>query len=144
MTRQYAFIHPRFKTLPAFAEVILGDRTMCYSLLWARVRRSSGPLLREFGSERLLLFGHVHLVAFGINEGSQRALLQPRVFRFQVEIIAVRAEKNVARQRLQDPEHPFIVSRNLWIGGVVNELVARIHVGTADDHDVVSPLCLLH
>src|SRR5437762_411604 len=101
-----------------------------------RAAGKSRPLLRKLGSESLLSFGNVILIAFGIDEGCRSARFHPRVFCFQIEIGAVRAEKNVTPQRLQLPEHPFIVSRNLRIASVVYELIARIHVRAADDHSV--------
>src|SRR5258708_4904443 len=86
--------------------------------------RQSGSLLCKLRLERLFPVGHIHLVTLRIDEGCYSVLLQPLVFPFEVEVGAVRAQKDVAGQGFQDPEHPFIVGRNPWILGVVHELIA--------------------
>lgn len=42
---------------------------------------------------------------FSVPFRQKSALLQPRVFRFKVEVTAMRAWKDIARQGFQDAEH---------------------------------------
>ena len=48
----------------------------------------------------------------------------------------MRAEKYVAWQFLKDRKATFVVRGDLWIDLVADQLVARVDVGAADDHDV--------
>ena len=48
-------------------------------------------MLCEFGLERFFLVGYILLVAFMVDEGGKTDLFQPRVFRFEIELVALRA-----------------------------------------------------
>src|SRR5262249_55164274 len=95
-------------------------------------------LLRQFRSKFLFLLRDERPVTVRIDEGLAVTLLQSGVLAVQIEVVAMRTKEDVARQRLQDAKHLLVVGGNLRIAGVVDELVAGIHVGAADDHDVVS------
>src|SRR6516165_1233190 len=53
-------------------------------------------------------------------------------------------QENVAGQRLQNQPHALVVLGNLWILPIVNQLVAWVDIGTANDHHVVGLVTLSH
>jgi hypothetical protein len=101
-------------------------------------------LLGQFGAEFLLFFSHELFIAIGIGEGVRSAGFQVRIFSFQAEVAAVGAEENIAGQGLQNVEHALVVLGDLRIGLVVDEFVAWVDIGTANDHHVVGFAALGH
>src|SRR5260370_33871008 len=101
-------------------------------------------LLMQFVAEGLLSVCHITLVAFGIDERILRGFFHPRQLLFHVVIGAMRAQKDIAGQTFQDTKHLFVILGDLRIRGVVDELVARIHVGAAydDDAEGLAAACL--
>ena len=61
----------------------------------------------------------------------------PRVLRFHVEVRAMCAEKEVARQGFENTKRALVILGDRRIPSVANQLVARIDVRTSDDHRVV-------
>src|SRR6266566_4789435 len=102
-----------------------------------RLARSCDLLLLEFRAERALPLVHVSLVALGINERISPALLQLGVFAFESVVTSVRTEEHVAGQRPEHAEHAFVIAGNRRILCIVHQLIARVHVGTANDDHVV-------
>ncbi len=87
--------------------------------------------------ERLLPFGDEVFVAGGIDEGIWGAGFQVWIFFFEAEVAAVSAKEDVAGQGVQNVKHALEVFGDLGIGLVVDELVAGVDVGAADDDYVV-------
>src|SRR5919108_4672427 len=100
-----------------------------------RPRRSLLP--RQLCSERPLPLGHVPLIALRIDECCPLTALQACVLPLEVEKAAMRAQEYVGRQGLQDAKRALVISRDLRIARVLHEAVTRIHIGTADNHDMV-------
>lgn len=71
---------------------------------WRRTRLESYLLLCQLRPESHFPLGYVPLVACRIDERSSSPFFQPRVFRLQIEVTTVRAQKNVDRQRFEDSE----------------------------------------
>src|SRR5579885_3293790 len=90
-------------------------------------------------NETLVLFGHGGPVSFGIEETILGGLFPLRKLFFHVVVAAVRAEEDVAWQLPEHAKRFLVVLGNIRILGIVHQLVSGIHVGTPDDHDVVSP-----
>ncbi len=90
----------------------------------------------EFLLECLLAIRNVGLVSRGVDEGVLIAVLPARVFIDEVEVGAVRAEENVAWQLVEDRKATLVIFGDLRIGSVANQLVARVHIWAAYDHNV--------
>jgi hypothetical protein len=94
-----------------------------------------GRLALKLGFERLLTVDDVRLVPVGIDECVEIARLPAVIFCGQAVVAAVGAEKNVAWQAFEKSKSTLVVSGNLRVGFVANQLVAFIHIRAADDDD---------
>ena len=103
-------------------------------------------LFGEFGVKFLFLFVDVFFVAVGVHERVCGPFFQAGVLFFESEVATMGAEENVAWQGPEDTPHALVVFGDLRVSGVVYELVARIHVGAAENDDVVGlgSFCDLH
>src|ERR1700736_3739347 len=81
----------------AVRELLRGDKSRSVGIAGWRRRLS-----HHFRPESLFPFGYVAPVARRIDEWCYGTFFQPRVLGLQIEVIAVRAQKNVDRQRLED------------------------------------------
>jgi len=99
-------------------------------------------LFRKLGFEGAFPVGNIFPVAAWIDERPWPLTPRTAELRFQIEVAAVRAEENVAVERFQDAERTIVVVGDLRIRRVAHEPIARVHVGAADDHDVVGPASL--
>src|ERR1700678_2622844 len=84
----------------------------------------------------LLTVGNKFGVAFGIDESVFVAMLQAIVILFQIEIAGVRAEEDVAGERLEDCELMTKVVGDVRIGWIADDFVAFDDVWAADNNDV--------
>src|SRR5437867_4488031 len=79
---------------------------------------------------------NIRFVAGGIDKWIRSARFHLFVFRFQAEIVAMRAQEQIDRQALQDLEGLHVIVRDLRIILVADEKSAGVHVGAADDHGI--------
>src|SRR5271157_28003 len=86
----------------------------------------------------LFTVSDVTLVACRIDKSVVVAALPAPVFLLQSEVAAMSAEKNVAGQALEHLKAMMVVRSDLRIGLVVHQLIAGIHIWTADDDHVES------
>jgi hypothetical protein len=106
----------------------------------------------EFGFEGLLALGDVALIAGGVNEGIGKGVWVSGLLAGghagelgqHVEVDAVRAEEDVAGKGFEGAEALLEVGGHLRILGVVDEVVAGVDVGAADDDCVQALAVFLH
>ena len=84
----------------------------------------------------MLAFGDVGFVAGGVDEGVFVAVLEALVFLVQAEVAPVGAEEYVAGKLAKDLELMAVVIGDLRVRFVVDEFVAGVDIGAADDDDV--------
>src|SRR4051794_36799401 len=97
----------------------------------------SSLLFGELCLEGSLPFGDVGGITSRVDERADAGiLLLPGILGFQIEVVAVRPEEQVAMKRRQRTKGPLIIRGDLWIRRVPHELVSRVHVRTAHDHGV--------
>src|SRR5690242_19201176 len=75
---------------------------------------------RQFLAKRLFALGHERLVPCRINIRILMARTHPGELGFHIEITAVRAEKYVARQRLEHLKTVGVVGRDVRIACIVH------------------------
>src|SRR5215475_11608055 len=94
-----------FRATLVFTETcILTKQAMAFSL-----SRRSASLLCEFIPEPSFPLVYILSVPVRIDESCNTARLQTRVLGFEIEIAAMRTQKNIARQGFQHIEHLFII-----------------------------------
>src|SRR6266705_3625157 len=91
----------------------------------------------QFSAEILFLLGNALFVATRIDERVRASLFHERVLFLESEVAAMGTEENIAWQRLQNAPHALVVFGDLRVSLVVDELVARVHVGAAEHNHVV-------
>ena len=79
------------------------------------MRLKSCLLLCQLRPKSFFSVGYVSLVARRIDKRIQASFFEPREFRLQVEVITVRTQKHVDRQRLEDSESAFVVGLDVRI-----------------------------
>src|SRR5450755_3310231 len=97
---------------------------------------ASRGLTAQCRFESLLVAGDEALVARGVDERIVVSAFPAIVFLLQSVIAAMRAQKYVARQALEHFKTVLVVGGDLRISVVPHQLVARIHIRTANDDDM--------
>jgi len=59
-------------------------------------------------------------------------------FGLQVVVVTMRPQEDLTRQGFQNPEGELIVLGDVRIFGVIHQLVSWIHIGTADNNDILA------
>src|SRR5580698_7333792 len=95
-------------------------------------------LFGKFGLEGLLTLGDIALVACWVDEGVGVAGLFAGEFAEEVEVAAVGSEEDVAGQGLEGLELTGVIGGHLRVLGVIDEVLAWIDVGAADNDGVVT------
>ena len=97
-------------------------------------------LFLQSGFEFRLVSREVLFIASGIEEDLRAVLGEARQLILEVEIAAMRAEENVARERSQHAEGAREILRDARVrrrlAGSVDEVEVRPEAHAADDHDV--------
>src|SRR5579862_7185226 len=93
-------------------------------------------LLLELRAKRLFAFRDVALITLRIDERVRAVSLQLWKLFFHPVVTPMSAQENVARESLKHPEHTLEVRCDLRIERIVDQLIARIRIRTADDHNV--------
>src|SRR5690349_12278673 len=92
-------------------------------------------LFGQFCLEGSFPFGDVGGITRRVDERVDAGiLLLPRIFRFEIEIAAVRAQEQITRKRSQHAKCSLEIGGDLRIQNVPYKLVSWVYVRTADDH----------
>ena len=93
-------------------------------------------LFGKFGFEGLLAIGDVVAVAGWVDKGLVVADALAGEFWEQVEELAVGSEEDVARKGFEGSEALRVIGGHLGVFGIVDQVVAGVDVGAADDDGV--------
>ena len=97
-----------------------------YSNLEQLKNAGTHSLAPQFFAKGLLPIVHITLIAFEVHERQPVTGLPPLILRGQIEIGAMRAEKNITGKAAEDAESPLIVGNDPRILLVPAQAISRI------------------